>query len=65
MPSLEEQIADLAELRNRAASVCNETNRLIRQFCEVQAAVRARKAADATLRSEVGLVLQQLRRTAG
>ena len=65
MPSLSEQIADLAELRNRAASACNETSRLIRQFCDVQAAVRTRKAADAMLRSEGDLVLQQLRRTAG
>src|SRR5262245_41030294 len=35
MPSLSDQIAELRELRARAAAACNETSRLIRHFCEV------------------------------
>jgi len=61
MATLSEEIA---ELRNRAASACNETSRLIRQFCDLQA-MRAQKASGATLRTEVGVVVQQSRRTAG
>lgn len=60
MPSLSEQIAELAELRHRAKVACNETCRLIREFHQVCAIGRAGKANDPGLQTGLTtLALQQ------
>jgi len=59
MPSLSDQIAELTELRARAASALNETSRLIRQFCEVRDDIRAGTTVGAERRTELVAILRQ------